>query len=203
MSTVFQFDAERHEYRIDGRVVPSVTQILADVLPGWQADPWYLSRGRTVHACLAMIAQGKEYALDLSGQTPEDAAKIQGKIVAGRRFLAEQVQSITAVERQMYSTTYQYAGTLDLIGLVDGRRCIIDWKSSLDKRVRWQLGGYSLLLHDGTHWGMAVELGDEGRYRLSEMYELLRAKNEFLALLTTYRARRQCGIPERKEEKEA
>ena len=44
------FDADRHEYRIAGRVVPSVTHVLGDLIPGWRASDWHLQRGRAVHA---------------------------------------------------------------------------------------------------------------------------------------------------------
>ena len=52
------FNDATHEYRIGGRFVPSVTQVLGDLLPCFQAGEWYLERGRAVHACAAMIAKG-------------------------------------------------------------------------------------------------------------------------------------------------
>jgi len=83
------FDPDAHVYRIRCRPVPHVTGILRDVVPGWQADPWYLSRGRTVHACVALLAAGKSYDLDLSAQSETDRKAIEGKIAAGRKFMAD------------------------------------------------------------------------------------------------------------------
>ena len=71
------FNEAAHQYTLNGHDVPSVTQVLGDVLPGWRADDWYLERGRAVHACAAMIARGEEFDHD---------SVIAGQVAACRRF---------------------------------------------------------------------------------------------------------------------
>ena len=50
MKHVLTFDEGAHAYTIDSRPVPSVTQVLRDVLPMFHAEEYYLQRGRAVHA---------------------------------------------------------------------------------------------------------------------------------------------------------
>ena len=39
------FDEETHTYMIDGRPVPSVTQVVSEFIACWMASEWYLKRG--------------------------------------------------------------------------------------------------------------------------------------------------------------
>ena len=73
------YDDATHTYAIDGRPVPSVTDVLRDLLPCWQASEWHLQRGRAVHACCAMIARGVDFTHD---------PQISGQVSAARLWFA-------------------------------------------------------------------------------------------------------------------
>lgn len=186
------FDQETHTYTIAGRTVPSVTQVLNDLIPSFQADEWYLQRGTAVHACCAMIAQGKAFEHD---------PQIAGQVAACRRFFAEVKPVVMDVERRMYSTRYWFAGTFDMLCDIDGKLLLIDWKASIGESLPYQLGGYSLLNEMSTgrldvKYGAGVQLNDDGTYKMTRVYDLRSYKNGFLALLSAYNIRRACKVKE-------
>ena len=186
-----EFDPVTHTYKIDGRVVPSVTQVIRDVLPGWNADEWYLQRGTAIHACAALVAQGKDFECD---------PQIEGYVQAVRNFLHDHKTEVVIVETQVFSAAYQYAGTLDLLCWMQGALTIVDWKGSLTPSVEWQLAAYALAhpLGEKINAGFCVELHSDGTYKTAS-YILKKAKNEWMALLTAYRIRQKCKIKERTE----
>lgn len=194
------FDPVKHEYAIDGRVVPSVTKVLNDLIPGFQADEWYLQRGTAVHACCAMIAQGKDFEYD---------PQIAGQVAACRRFFSDVKPVVMDVERRLYSTRYGFAGTFDMRCGIDGMVLLIDWKASISNALPYQLGGYGLLhdeavshslcrpcVKDSAKCGAGVQLNDDGTYKMTRVYDLRGYKNGFIALLSAYNIRRACKVKE-------
>jgi hypothetical protein len=194
------FDAETHTYTIDGRPVPSVTEVMADVIPGWHAGEWYLQRGQAVHACAALIAQGLEFDHD---------PRIAGQVAACRKFFRDTEPWIDLCEYRLFSKIHQYGGTVDLVvssmnGIsLGGRRpqgLIIDYKAALTDAVPIQLAAYAALVAENfsqlqnIRYGIGVELRDNGTYKWSDVYDLRRHKHEWLSILTAYRVRRRVGI---------
>ena len=184
------FDEASHTYTLAGRRVPSVTQVLADLIPGWQASEWYLDRGKAVHACAAMIAQGVPFEHD---------PIISGQVAACRRFVREVCPVFHAVERRVCSRRYQYAGTMDALMLLKGTRggVVLDWKASIAKSLPYQLAAYATAYTEETavsiRWGAGVMLKDDGTYRMTEIYDLRRYAQKWLGLLAAYGVRRECG----------
>ena len=185
------FDATTHTYTIDGNVVPSVTQVLSDLIPGWQASEWYLQRGTAVHACAAMIARGVEFDHDPS---------IDGQVSACKRFFAEVKPIVFEVERQVYCERYCFAGTFDLECSVNNRRCLLDWKASFGAALPYQLAAYSVAYDECGGYpirhGYGVRLNEDGTYKMSCVYDLRNYRNGFLALLSAYKIRRACKVKE-------
>jgi hypothetical protein len=108
------FEPESHTYRMAGRVVPSVTQVLSILSDFSMVDPAVLEaaadRGTKVHAAIDLDNRGEleEEALD-----PELAPYV----TQWRRFLAESGFTVTASELRLYHKSLHYAGTCDtLIG---------------------------------------------------------------------------------------
>lgn len=190
----FTFDHATHTYTIDGRRVPSVTQVLNDVVPGWQASEWHLQRGQAVHACCAILARGEDFDIDLSDQKPEDRADIEGRIDACRKFFAEVHPEVMAVEQTVYSTAYQYAGTFDLMARIQGTVVMVDYKSTLTPTVPIQIAAYAHAHSANMLRGLGVELREDGTYRMSEIYDLRKPFQKWLAVLTAYGVRRECGV---------
>ena len=181
------FDPDGHLYFIDGRPVPSVTQIIQAILGDaiWHASDWYLERGRVVHACCALIARGKRFEHD---------PQIAGQVAACRLFFKEHdIDDVLEVEQPMHSTRYMFAGTMDLHCLFNGRDTILDWKSALSPVAEIQVGGYAIE-RPQAKWGMIVALQENGKYKAGEMFKLERRKQEFLALRSVYGIRQRLGL---------
>jgi len=189
------FDPEAHVYRINGCVVPGVTSAIGDVVGGFRADEYYLTRGRANHACYAMLAEGR-----LGAYGPVCA----GFVRAWRAWAADCCPQpvVGLIERQLYSLRYRYAGTLDLVAwltLRDGkpaRRMVIDYKGTIDPRNEYQLAAYALALEEigqPCNLGLAVELREDGTYKLSKVYDLKRARAGWLAILSAHNIRREIG----------
>lgn len=180
---VQEYDAENHRYTIDGIEIPSVTKIISAMLGcGWMAADWYLQRGRAVHACAALIAQGVDFTYD---------QQIKGQVAAIRRFFTEVNPRVVNYEEQMFSEKYRFGGTADLICKTGGRWTVIDYKASIDEeRAALQLGGYSILAEEKygikIMRGFPVAIKDTGKYQMGTTINMRRARREFLALRGTY-----------------
>ena len=190
------YDDATHIYRIGDRIVPSVTQVLADLLPSWKASEWHLQRGRAVHACCAMIARGQKFDAD---------PQIAGQVQAERLWFAQVQPYVKEVELPMFSMRYQFAGTCDLVCAIGGHNCVVDFKASMTPAVRYQTGAYGVLFVEyvkavGPAWGIGVELHEDGSYKMSERYLIAGAGREFLALLAAYKIRRDCGVKQEETE---
>lgn len=186
------FDPVEHSYAIAGRRVPSVTQIIRAILGDaiWSASDWYLERGRAVHACAAMIARGPAFTHD---------PQITGQVAACRQFFQDVKPEVIEVEAPVFSETYQFAGTFDLLARIAGKFCIVDYKSALHEIAKIQIGAYSIL-RPQTHHGMIVQLSEDGRYKTTGIIKIDRYRNEFLALRSVYGIRQRLGLFETKKE---
>ncbi len=180
------FNPDGHWYYIGGRPVPSVTQVINEVLPGavWKADEYFLGRGTAVHACAALIARGIPFEHDPA---------IDGQVRACRKFFKDMKLEVYHVEGQIYSERYQYAGTLDLQCRINGRNTILDWKSALSEVAEIQVGGYGVTCPQ-FDWGLIVALQEDGNYKCGEMFKLERRKQEFLAVRSVYGIRQRLGL---------
>lgn len=186
----YSFDEETHEYRIDGRVVPSVTQVMGEILgQPWQATEWHLQRGRAVHACCALIAEDKEF---------ENDPQIDGQVEACRKFMKDSGAYIEDIEKPLYSVQYNFAGTPDLI-TSEGHKIIIDYKATLTKAVEIQLGGYGIL-KPKAKFGLGVQLNDDGTFKLTHLIDLKRPRQKFLGLLSAYNTKKGLGMIKKKKE---
>jgi len=183
------FDPATHTYEINGRRVPNVTQVLGDLIPGWHAADWYLERGRAVHAAAAFIAHGIEFDAD---------PQIEGQVRALRRFFAEVKPQVLEVEKSVFHSGYGYAGTCDMVAIFKKAAVVVDWKASISVSAPYQVAGYALALN--LDHGCAVEIRDDGTYRMSPIWDLRRYKQGWLALLTAYGIRRNCGIKQEGEQ---
>ena len=108
------FDPERHEYRVNGVIVPSVTQILAGagVSDYSNIPPEVLQRaaerGSLVHTYIEWYEDG---TLDESSIDPALRGYFESYLRAKDAGLLPEKPS--AVEKLVYSDMLSYAGTLD------------------------------------------------------------------------------------------
>jgi hypothetical protein len=174
-----------HAYYLDGRKLDGVTTILSKGLPKpalvqWAAncaadlacDEWdqlaelplserrkrlakaadakrsaAAVRGTQVHALADKLAQGLEVTV------PDELA---GHVESCVRFLNEWEPVTLLTETPVYHDTYLYAGTLDLVVEMAGKRWLLDFKTSASGAygdTAFQLAAYKHATHcltDGT-----------------------------------------------------
>lgn len=107
------FEAETHTYRVDGAVVPSVTQVLEPLTGLEFVDDETLAIaaefGTHVHKAVQLHNEGR---LDRASLSPA----IEPYLAGWERFVAESGIAIIDVERAVYHGKMRYAGTLDARG---------------------------------------------------------------------------------------
>ena len=184
------FDEAAHRYTVDGRQVPSVTELVAPLgdlaetedLFFEQALELAAERGTALHAYLAHR---------LTGGTPEDFElpdSYEGYREAVELFLSEHTIHPQLIETPL-GCSY-FAGTPDLVADFDGVPTILDWKfvaTMAKSRVGGQLNGYLYLCDENDIHPealAAVQFLPDGTYRL---YPTEADETAFLHCLQIYR----------------
>lgn len=121
-----------------GRKLPSVTQILTDVLgQQWRhTEQWHLDRGTAAHALYAIMGRGEslsEYDWD---------QRLAGHVKHWQEW-RETVDAVEVVEKRVQYRE-AYAGTFDAVVRIKGKLWMIDFKQSSTKRDAVQLAAYAL-----------------------------------------------------------
>jgi len=120
------FDETAHQYRLEGRPVPSVTQVLQliDSFEGVPLDVLERARefGQHVHRAVELDSKGE---LDEDSLDPALAEYVAG----WRKFLREHRATVIASEVRVVSERLRFAGTLDSLVEIDGEDWLIDIKS--------------------------------------------------------------------------
>lgn len=144
-----QFDADTHTYTLDGKVIPSVTQlteIYSTTVLEEDSDleltfEMAAERGTFLHGYLEHCLAGGDPA---DYEIPD---AYSGYVDAINLFLAEHELEPMLIETPMHCTDC-FAGTPDYIGNFDGKLAILDWKfvSQVQKtKVGAQLNGYCIM----------------------------------------------------------
>ena len=178
---------DQHQYNMDGRPVPSVTQILNDLFPMWKCDEWYMARGSAVHACYEMMAKGIAFDCD-----PVCQPYVEGWI----KWKQAVKPILLSCEGVVGSVNHQYAGKFDAIAEIDGVRTLIDYKACKSATVGHQLAAYALAYEETTkvkiNHGMGVTINDEGRWSI-EKYDLKKLRNEWIIVRSFYAIKQRMG----------
>ncbi len=165
MTNELTFDPASHTYTKDGRVLPSVTQILQAA--GIIDTSWFTEqaawRGSVVHKCCYLDDEG---ILD-EASVAEEA---KGYLDAWRLFKAQVPMNFVASEQPLCSGLY--AGTPDR----DAEWAVVDIKTgAILPWVGLQLAAYSELIRQAAPLATrpvhafdryAVRLGKDGRYNV-------------------------------------
>jgi hypothetical protein len=173
---VIEFDAATHTYTVDGRIVPSVTQIIGaaglvdyEGVPAWRLEEarW---RGSAVHqACWYLDQQ------DLDWSTVNEQHR--GYLDAWEAFQQDSGFQIRAIEQRLFNPIQGYAGTADRFGLLPvGQRegvydeAVIDLKTGeLQPGAAIQLAAYAMCCPEPFKLRrLAVRLKPDGRYVVKE-----------------------------------
>lgn len=172
MTMNLEFDEILHQYKLDGRPVPSVTKILSPLVDFSMVAPAVLERKRTLgsalHKCIELYLLDD---LEVSSIHEEVKPYFEGFL----KFMAETKFEIISAETQVYSKKLWYAGTFDLKGTIFGKRALIDTKSVavLGKSVGPQLAAYEYAHNEinpkeKIQARFALWLKPDGTYRLPE-----------------------------------
>lgn len=136
-----EFREEGHEYRLDGVLVPSVTQ----------ATDWLLDFSRVppdVLEAAARFGTAVHRMIELDVARELDEAALDARLVpylrAWRRFLVESGFRPEVCEEVVGSKVYQYAGRLDLAGPLKRKMALLDLKSGeVPVTIGMQTAAYS------------------------------------------------------------
>lgn len=198
---MLEFNAERHEYRKAGAVVPHVTGIIGFLTDYSMVKPDQLEvarqKGVAVHKMVEADAKN-----DL-GDLPDWMIPVYEYWL---KFKKESGLEIIASERRVYHPTYRYAGTLDLRVVAHNLKLkghgIIDVKRSFmaGKAIGLQTAAYANA-DDASgdypktqriQWRAALRLREDMPPRM-EFYENKNDFPNFLACLTVKRLKEQCN----------
>lgn len=167
------FDEATHTYTLDGVVViPSVTQVIAPIRPGFdRVPPAILEAKRSLGTAVHLACE-----LDDADELDEETlpAALAPYLSAWRKFRADTGAVIIENETRHFHRSLMYAGTIDRLADIGNDTWLIDLKTSADPDPSYgvQLAGYEELLRsDGLHVEIrraTVHLRDDGTYRLHE-----------------------------------
>ncbi|MCJ7663059.1 MAG: PD-(D/E)XK nuclease family protein [Desulfobacterales bacterium] len=182
------FSPDTHVYLLDGRRIASTTEIIAaaGLMDFCTAGEERMQLGSYIHKAIALYDRDE---LDMDALDPAWRPYLEQWI----RFRDETKFEPIQGEIPYYSKVYDFAGTPDKVGMLNGRRVLLDFKSG--SPARWhdvQLAAYERLLNEN---GLRVDrtfklyLGpDNGLPRLRPVDYCSRsiAWNVFLAALTIH-----------------
>lgn len=162
------FDAATHAYTLDGRRLPSVSQIIAPLVDfSWVSDEVLAAAaqfGRHVHEACALHARDD---LDWSALDPELVPYVK----AWERFLDESGAVVIASEQPVAHDALGYAGTPDLVIELRNLIYVPDIKAtaSVPPTVGIQTAAYARAwqrMHGGKEpWRACLHLSPD-KYRL-------------------------------------
>ncbi len=165
----FQFDEATHEYRVDGRIIPSVTQILQGCgisnYNGIDRDivDHKAAIGKAVHLACEFYDKGiLESVPDL----------YTGYVEAYKRAVSDLSCKWDYIEHRRVATVdgMQFGMQLDRLGMIYGSTSLVEIKATATEEASWavQLAGYHLGMEAYSMRRYALWLKPDGKYRLLE-----------------------------------
>ena len=154
-----QFNEKRHEYTVNGVLVPSVTQILQK--EGFshygKSSGDAAFRGKAIHQIMQRLDSWQDI-----GIVP---VAYQGYVDAFMKFIGRFKPEWKQIEQPFFSEQLHIAGTPDRIT----EDAVFDFKTGSPLDVHGlQLAGYVLLIDKPTYYRRNVYLQVDGNYRIIE-----------------------------------
>lgn len=168
--TTLAFDEAAHEYRLDGKRLPSVTQVLAPLVDFSMVPKDVLERAQALGTAVHRMTELYDND-DLDEESLSD--ELRPYLDGWKKFRAEcQFEPVT-IEHRMSHPVYRYAGTSDRTGVIKGRLAVLDIKKMmvLGPHIGPQLAAYEKLHQsEGLNVLDRVALGlrPDGTYRLKQ-----------------------------------
>lgn len=180
------FDEENHKYYFNENPVISVTTVLKEA--GLINSDFFTEQSRN-----RGIAVHHGVFLDINNQLDKSSLHplIEGYMEAWFSFVRDTgfIAFKHLCERRMYQPNYQYAGTPDLVGMLNGRSILIDIKTGDSKTAKYQTAAYRqfnelfTLKPDRAH----LRLFNSGKYSLVHHHDHLLDFEFFLDALNKVR----------------
>lgn len=166
--SALHFDEARHEYRLDGRRLPSVTQLLAPLVDYSMVPKDVLERAQQLGTAVHKMTE-----LHDNDDLDEDSLSDELRPYLGgwKRFRVECRFEPVTVEHRMAHPVFGYAGTSDRTGAIKDRLAVLDIKKMfvLGPHIGPQLAAYEKL-HQAEGLKVvdryALGLRPDGTYRL-------------------------------------
>lgn len=142
------FEAATHTYRLEGRPVPSVTQIIEEQLDDWSMVPPEvranaMKRGQLVHEAVALLVRD-----DLDWASLDES--IEPFVAGARNFLLD-TGVVPLTSETAVANTLGYAGTPDLVAIWRDATGLFDFKSgSVPRSAGPQTAAY-VAAYKSTH----------------------------------------------------
>lgn len=122
-----EFEENGHIYKLDGAVIPSVTTIMNPLSQSLYGgiDETVLNaaaeRGTAVHNAIENYTL---FGID------DIAPEYSGYLAAYKAWCNDFNPQPISTERKVYHKVLRYAGTSDLIAMIEGKRILVDYKTS-------------------------------------------------------------------------
>ncbi len=170
-----EYDDKAHSYKVEGVKVPSVTRVVDGCFPK-DLTHWALSIGqeeydKVINDALEVGNDTHQWIEDYInyGHACEDTDglwrcnHILKPVKAFLKWEEEYNPEWVDAERKVYCDKYKYAGTVDAVAKINGRVCVIDFKTSkkIYKPYHLQVTAYAQAIKrmDGLRrWPLGVIL---------------------------------------------
>ena len=133
------YDDEAHSYKVEGVKIPSVTRIVDACFPKHLVD-WALNVGeeeyhRIIDEALEIGNYTHEWIENyidtgskgwIGEEHPTSGPSIKAFLAWEKKYKPKWIDA----ERKVYCDKYKYAGTVDAVAKINGRVCVIDFKTS-------------------------------------------------------------------------
>lgn len=183
---MIEFEEATHTYRVDGQILPSVTQVMQTMglVRPYTGDPWYGERGTAIHKACELHDAG---TLDFDSLDP----RIVGFVEAYVKFMGESGMEFEYIESRFHHPSYRFCGCIDrAVPLVDLK--------STSSACELQLVLYSELLRvsgiDPGQTGYFLHLREDGSYRLAPYKYNRRDTGVALSAVTLFHWRKEHNL---------
>lgn len=153
------FDPDSHTYTVEGRPVPSVTQVIGEWSRlSFSYMNYYFNNftgavvsaekfesgadyGTAIHQACRLILEAGHDNLDWKALAPELILPVQ----QFEKWLEDWSPDILLIEEPMYSSKYGYAGTSDIVATIQKRDTVVDIKTGAFDMAGPQVVAYGQL----------------------------------------------------------
>jgi hypothetical protein len=164
------FNEVAHEYHFNGKRVPSVTGILKPLSDFSRVPPNVLEAKRILGSAVHLACEWDDEGELDDERTP---GIVMGYVAGWRKFKSDMQVEVLHSEARVFHRTRLYAGTLDRILMMRGRKVpqLIDLKTSAQimKSVGPQTAGYAAAAEVPGYGRGVLQLKPDGNYKYVEL----------------------------------